>query len=327
VRNPLPLVWSKASSPLATVALALVFLAAATWVLVQQLQATTVAAIQQAVLAQPSGRIVLSLGLTAVSSTCLALYDYFAMRIVAPGVVRPLQAFFAGFAANAISNTLGFHVVTASAVRYRIYRRAGMTMTDVLRVISLSGLAIGLSYAAALAVALLVSPLGGLPDHITAPEAILAGIALVVLLTGLLLWLSRAPRSAAVANLRIDFPGGGIAAAQLGIGVIEMTASVAALFVLIPSNVAPPFIPFAIAVVIATAVGVISHTPGAIGVFEATTLLLMQGRTGPSVLAALLIYRIIYNIVPFVLAVAAFGIHEIASRPRRSVNEDRFKSE
>lgn len=49
-------------------------------------------------------------------------------------------ALLAGATANAIGNTLGFHVVTGSAVRARIYLRHGLTRTEVVRVVSLSSM-------------------------------------------------------------------------------------------------------------------------------------------------------------------------------------------
>jgi uncharacterized membrane protein YbhN (UPF0104 family) len=283
-------------------------LAASIWVLWGQLHTTTLEAIGVAIVAQPPSHLLLSLAFTALSFASQALYDLFAVRVAAPGAASPARALFAGFAANAIANTLGFHVVTASAVRYRIYGRAGMSLADVLRVISLSSLAIGLSYVAALAFAFLLGPLAGRPAGISGLQSLAIGLALAGCLTLLIAWLSYSPRSAMIARFKIDFPGARLAAIQLAIGVVEMGASVAALYVLIPS--APPFAPFAIAIVVATALGVLSHAPGAVGVFEASTILLLGGKGGAPLLAALLVYRVTYNLIPFVCAVSALGLHE-----------------
>ena len=302
---------AKLTSPAATLLIAASFLTISFWVLAEQLRTTTPGAIWQAAVAQPWNHIALSLAFTGVSFACQALYDFFAVRVVAPGTMNPARPLFAGFAANAIANTLGFHVITASAVRYRIYSRAGLAIGDVLRVISLSSLAIGLSYVAVLAVAFLLAPVAGHPAHISTPQSFAIGLVLAATLIGLVTWLSGAHRSASIARFKIEFPGAWIAAIQLVIGVVEMGAAIGALYVLIP--MAPPFVPFTIAVVIAVAVGVVSHTPGAVGVFEATTILLLGGESGPALFAALLVYRVIYNIVPFAVAAAAMGLYEVAT--------------
>ncbi len=53
--------------------------------------------------------------------------------------------------------------------------------------------------------------------------------------------------------------------------------------------------------------GVVSHAPGGIGVFEASMTAILAGRGRPDLLAALLLFRLLYNLLPFALAVLVLG--------------------
>ncbi|MBE0599318.1 MAG: flippase-like domain-containing protein, partial [Desulfuromonadales bacterium] len=58
----------------------------------------------------------------------------------------------------------------------------------------------------------------------------------------------------------------------------------------------------------------LSHVPGGLGVFEAVILLLLPQLPPPALFSALLVYRGIYFLLPFVLAVLLFGMQELRRR-------------
>jgi uncharacterized membrane protein YbhN (UPF0104 family) len=62
--------------------------------------------------------------------------------------------------------------------------------------------------------------------------------------------------------------------------------------------------------------GVASHSPGGLGVFEATILLALSSYPREPVLGALLLYRLCYYFLPFVVALAMLGAYEILNRLR-----------
>ena len=62
---------------------------------------------------------------------------------------------------------------------------------------------------------------------------------------------------------------------------------------------------------IAIAVGVISTVPGGVGVFESMMLVLLPTVARDGLLGALLAYRAIYYLLPFAIALALLGSHEI----------------
>ncbi|HEY2256354.1 MAG TPA: bifunctional lysylphosphatidylglycerol flippase/synthetase MprF, partial [Variovorax sp.] len=147
------------------------------------------------------------------------------------------------------------------------------------------------------------------------PAAVLrvgAGAALVAIAAFLLLCVRhRAVNLGARYTLRL--PTVGLALRQLVISALELGASAAALWFLLPADriPLPTFVTF-YAIAIATAI--VSHVPGGVGVFEAV-MLVVSGEHVPTdaMLGALLLYRGIYYILPLLVAAATAMTYELHS--------------
>lgn len=298
----------------AAVAAVAAILAGAIWILFRQFRAISLHAVYAALAGQPASHIALSLLFTAISFAALASYDVFASRIVAPGRVSSGCAILAGASANAVGNMLGFHAVTASAVRYRLYRQAGLGLDDVARIVSLSGAAIGLAFATMLAIALIAAPLLHPSAGPSDLRSLAGGLAIAAALALLVAWLSRSTRTVGIARFRITLPPARLAALQMAIGAVEMSAAIGALYILLPADLAPSFATFCVGMTIALVLGVAGHTPGGLGVFEVAIVSVLGGGERADLLAALLLYRLFYYAVPFAVSLAALGVFEMANR-------------
>ena len=289
----------------AGVVLALVLAAAALGFVLRGL---SLAELKSALLHQGAGRVVACLALTAASFACLALYDLVGVHVAAPGRVRARLALLAGAAGAAIANTLGFHAVSGSAVRAHLYLPAGLAGTEVARIVSMTWLSLVAGNMTMLAGAELVEAATGRDP---AWHAAL-GLGLESLLLLWLWWLSRGPREIAFGRWRLPLPPASVAVALMLLGAVESGTAVGALYVLLPADLAPPFDVFAIGCIASVILGVIAHTPGGLGVFEAGMTAILAGRGRADLVAALLLYRLIYNLLPFVLAVLALGVRAMA---------------
>jgi len=271
------------------------------WVLYAQFGGLSLSGLRSAFEAQSAMRVVAALGLTALSFAALASYDIFGVGAVAPRRVPARVALLAGATANAISHTLGFHAVTGSLVRTQIYLRHGLNRTEVIRIVSLSWLALGLGLLAMLAASEFAHSFTtiGRPASQSAAFGITAGLSAFVL------WLRGERREVRCLGFRQPLPTARAALLQMTIGTVESAAAIGALYVLVPSDLAPPFSAFAVGCIAAMAVGVVVHVPGGIGVFEAGMTALLSGAGRADLLAALLVYRVVYNLLPFAVSVAA----------------------
>ena len=63
--------------------------------------------------------------------------------------------------------------------------------------------------------------------------------------------------------------------------------------------------------VAATLLGFASHAPGGLGVFDAAMLVALWQFDKEDLLAGLLLFRLLYYIMPFALALAILGVREL----------------
>jgi uncharacterized membrane protein YbhN (UPF0104 family) len=257
-------------------------------------------------------RIHLSVLATIISFLGLAAYDVFAVRVAARGRMPLWSAAFAGLTGSAVSNTMGFHILTGGAVRYRIFKRWDLSLGDISRITALSMAGIGLGYIALITVALFFKPFGPsfFPDwmNVAAPYA---GIALLIGEAFFLWWLSGGNRRVVIHRWVVPFPNATSAWQQMVVGFFEMGAAMMALYVLVPSDLLPSLAGFSMIYIGAIFLGILSHAPGGVGVFEAGIMVSLAAKGRADMVAALLVYRAIYNLAPFVLGVIALALREL----------------
>lgn len=297
-------------------------LSVAAWLMHRYLSQITWHAFAVAWMQLPASRIAGSVLAAAVSYAMLAVFEMQAAALTVPGRLSMRRAAFAGVVSNALANTLGFHALTASAVRFRIYRAAGLSAGDTARIVGVAGLGVGLGFAVVITGALCWEP------AITRGWGRIPGLVLLAALGAMVFWLGGQPRSVRIFGWTLVFPDARTAALQMLIGGVEMSAAIAALYILLPASIAPPFVDFLPIYVGAVLAGLISHAPGGLGVFETIMLASFTQAQRPDLLAAMLCYRLTYSLLPFVLgslALAAFeGRQRWLGRPnsRRSAQFD-----
>ena len=299
----------KAAERAIPILLATAIFSSTVWVLVQYFRTVPLARLERAILTVPTHKLWASITLTTISFAVLGAYDVLAARVVVPGRVPARLAWFAGATGNAMANTLGFHVVTGAAARYRVYRSAGVGVSDMAQIISLSWATLGFGLLTTVACALLIQSGASLASRFI-------GIAIFGSLIALLLWRRDGAKAIRIFRVSLSLPSTTVAAMQMVLGALEMTAAIGALYVLMP-NVGVTFVAFSLAYIGAVLLGIVSHSPGGIGVFEAAMVSLVGNQNRADVLAALLLYRLIYNLLPFAIAVCSLGLFEILRRGRQ----------
>jgi uncharacterized membrane protein YbhN (UPF0104 family) len=150
------------------------------------------------------------------------------------------------------------------------------------------------------------------------------GLALLLALATGLIWLSRKPRTLTIGSWTLGFPSARTASLQMLVGAIEMLAAILALYVLLPAGIAPPFIDFLPIYVGAVVAGIVSHSPGGLGVFETIMLAFFPAEARAALLAAMLCYRLIYSLLPFTLSCLALGVFEMGQRRRKAQGRHQF---
>jgi len=109
---------------------------------------------------------------------------------------------------------------------------------------------------------------------------------------------------------RVDLPGGLSTLVQIGIAVADLGCSSVAMWSLMPAAGGESYFTIAAAFVAATLLGFASHAPGSLGVFDAAMLVALPDVGKDGLVAALIIYRVIYFMIPFVIALVIMAYWE-----------------
>jgi uncharacterized membrane protein YbhN (UPF0104 family) len=83
------------------------------------------------------------------------------------------------------------------------------------------------------------------------------------------------------------------------------------MYMLLPAEPNIGFVTLAVVFVSATLLGFASHAPGGLGVFDAAMLVALWQFDKEQVLAGLLLFRVLYYLVPFAIALVILGSREI----------------
>ncbi|TQV63354.1 MAG: bifunctional lysylphosphatidylglycerol flippase/synthetase MprF [Halothiobacillaceae bacterium] len=266
----------------------------------------------------PQGSLLLSVLFMALSFMFMIGYDASALRYI--GKRLPFRTVaLASFTGYAFSNTIGMALVSGTSVRYRIYVAAGLDGMDVAKIAAFCALAFGLGAHIVAAAGLALAP-DLLAESLDMSAGVLRGAGLVGLGLALaaLVWLIPRPRVLKLWTWRIALPGWRLSLTQLGITVLDILFSVACLYVLLPAD-SVPFGTLVLVFVLAAAAGVASHVPAGLGVFEAVMLTALHDHVPVAQLtAALVMFRIIYYLLPLVLASGLLVWRELkgAAAPR-----------
>ncbi|MDQ0390765.1 bifunctional lysylphosphatidylglycerol flippase/synthetase MprF [Labrys monachus] len=302
--------WSKAG-----LVVGLMLFVVASLVLYDMLEDLTWAEVSDALSRIAWHQVILAFGATALSYTALIGYDLLALRHVGARQVPLAAVAFTSFVSQAFTFTLGFGVLTGGAVRWRIYQGYGLKPGQILGVGALTTLTFWLGIASVAAACLLFQPSALAPiDDLPPSLNLLVGIAV---LAGVAAWMVIAairPRVATFGDWTMPLPGPQATLGAILVGLLDTCAAAAALWLILPAGPDAGFLSFLIVFAVATVLGVISHVPGGVGIFEATLLLAQPQIPRADMVGSLLLFRLVYYAVPFAIACLMLGLYEARQR-------------
>jgi uncharacterized membrane protein YbhN (UPF0104 family) len=119
------------------------------------------------------------------------------------------------------------------------------------------------------------------------------------------------PRAVGRSDWEVTLPGGPLTLLQITIGIVDLACCALAMYVLLPDDPHIDFIKLAVIFVSATLLGFASHSPGGLGVFDAAMLVALIEFDKEELLAGLLLFRLLYYVVPFALSLMILGLREL----------------
>jgi uncharacterized membrane protein YbhN (UPF0104 family) len=257
-----------------------------------------------------TSRIAMAAMLVVVSYVGLTFYDLLALRTIGHPEVPYRIAALASFTSYPIAHGIGAVSLISPVIRYRIYSFHGLSAFNVVNICFLTGLTYWLGNLTALGIGLFFAPDAiSLVDFLSPKVNQWIAAALLLGVGSFLIW-CWFPRDIGTRRWPVRLPSGPLVLLQIVIGVFELGAAAMAMYVLIPAGPNIGIFPITAVFIAATLLGFASHTPAGIGVFDATFLIgLGEGDKEPLV-AALLMFRLMYHFLPFIFALSLFGIVE-----------------
>jgi glycosyltransferase 2 family protein len=260
----------------------------------------------------PFTTILLAGFLVACGYLTLTLYDLFALRTIGKHHVPYRIAALAGFTSYSIGHNVGVTVLTGGAVRYRVYSTWGLTLIDVAKICFIAGLTFWLGNATVLGLGIAVAPAAAsaidqLPPWLNRTVACIT----LVTLAAYVAWVWHKPRVIGRDNWEVTLPGGPLTLVQILIGILDLACCALAMYVLLPDEPHIAFVTVAVIFVTATLLGFASAAPGGLGVFDAAMFVALWQYDRENLLAGLLLFRLLYYVIPFMLALAILGTREL----------------
>jgi phosphatidylglycerol lysyltransferase len=257
--------------------------------------------------------------LSAIGSYLMLIcYEWSAARYA--GVkLKPAIIVLGGICASAIGNAIGLSALSGGAVRCRLYFKQGLTTIDVARMSIFVTLSLGFTLPLLAAITALIHPKNTmLALHLSANSVWIIACS-VICFYGVLFIFLQNNRLAEKPNNNtqlyqlfrwsIRLPNLRLASYQFIITLFDAILAGAVLYFLLPKH--PDFATFIMIYILALVAGVLSHVPGGVGVFEAIMLAAFSSEINiASLTVALIIYRIIYILIPLILAAILLLINE-----------------
>jgi glycosyltransferase 2 family protein len=295
------------------VALSLLIIALAITHLVRTLKGVDTAVVLVALTEITPHRIALA-ALCVVGAFCtLTFYDFFALRTIGRNHVPYRIAAMSSFTSYTIGHNIGATVFTGGAIRFRIYSDYGLTAIDVAKICFLSGLTFWLGNLFVLGIGMTWHPWAAsymdlLPDEMNR----LIGIGCLAAIAAYFVWLltGEKRRELGQNGWKIVLPSAKLTLLQVLIGVVDLGFCAMAMYFLMPMHPYIDFVSLAVVFIMATLLGFASHAPGSIGVFDAAMLVALPQFGKEELLATLVVFRILYFIIPFCISISIMGLRE-----------------
>lgn len=255
-------------------------------------------------------KILLAVLLTLVSYLLLTLYDYLAIRELKSPLsyqqVAPVS-----FLAFTFSNTIGFSLLTGTSIRYKFYSELGLSGNNITQVVLACSVTFFLGLFFICGLALINFPAEQLSDlplptwffSLNRVIGILMLLGVISYFVFSLMW----KRSIHFRGFELAPPIFSLSLKQFLVSSIDWIVVGTLFYSLLPEVDGLSYLQVLSIFFVANAIGVLAHVPGGIGVFETVvTVTLSQYLPAEQILSSVIIYRLMYYIVPFVLALMYF---------------------
>jgi phosphatidylglycerol lysyltransferase len=264
----------------------------------------------------PISKLLIALGFVILNYGILSLYEIAGFKYI-KNTLSPIKIAFTSFIAFAFSNNVGFYSISGGAVRFRLYSSWGLSNFEITKLITFSsGLAFWLGLSTICGIVFLLEPIP-LPTFLNLPSIPLQFLGVLFLLVPLTFCLFTIIRKRPLKlfNWEFEIPSLALSISLMATVCLDWIFFSSVLYTLLPIQHLITFPHFLSLFLTAQLIGLISHVPGGLGVFETVFLTLLPPQIErPVALGAILIFRAIYYLLPLAVASIFLAVHEILNK-------------
>lgn len=281
------------------------------WLLARELRGMSWVELWQSFHAIPLRNWMLVVGCTLGCYTVLGLYDVLALRHLR----RKLNFGFVlatSLTTYAIAHNIGASALSGAVIRYRAYSNKGLSGAEVGMVVTFCSLTFALGVMLLLGIDFLLTPTLEQRFAQFLPPALLHWVALGLLLPIVLYLLGSilSPPPLRIRGFVLTYPRPAIALLQLAVAPIEILFAAGILYFALPGDGNPGYWVVMAVFVTAFSLALLSHAPGGLGVFELAVLTALPEFQPEVVLAALLVFRFFYLLIPLAAGLVMIALFE-----------------
>ena len=288
------------------------------WLLFRELRGLSLGEIEGAFAAIPASRWGLAVLSTLVAYLALAWYDRIALLHLGFKLSwRFISA--VSFTTYALSHNIGMSMFSGAMVRYRAYSTKGLTVADVGVLVAFCSFTFALGTMLLGGFVLLYEP--EIVERLFNVAPVLARLMGAAMLSVVALYIGGAAlhlRPLTVGTFKLVYPRLPIALRQLLAGPLELMGAAGIIWCALPADHNPGFLIVLGVFLGSFSAALLSHAPGGLGVLELVFVNALPDAPRADVIAALLVFRLLYFVVPLllgILAVVAFERSRILHRP------------
>ncbi|BAZ45622.1 hypothetical protein NIES4102_26480 [Chondrocystis sp. NIES-4102] len=263
----------------------------------------------------PRRDIFLAIALTGLNYLLLTGYDTLAIRYLNQ-VLSYRRTALVSLISYAISNSVGFALLSGSAIRYRFYASWGFSAAKIAQIIAFCNLSFWLGLFAVGGIVFAIIPIT-IPPQFNSLFATArpVGFIFLAIIIVYLLWSKFNQHPLKIRNWVIPHLSFKNAIAQIMLTSGDWILAAGVLYVLLPTPKHFSFFGFFGIYLLGQIAGIISNVPGGLGVFETVLILLLSPTiTSHQLLGALLAYRGIYYFLPLGVSIFILGLYEFKQR-------------
>ena len=269
----------------------------------------------------PTLGLVAAVGLTAISYLVLVGYDLLAIAFVKERL--PLwKIALASFIGYAFSYNFGA-TLTGGPIRYRLYAGWKLPMVKIVELLVILGLTFWFGLFFLAGILFLIHPLELPPDllamfqkhgiNLPVDDFRFLGVILLTISMGYLGLSALFKGRVKIWRWVIPVPPFRLTVYQYVIATVDFLIASAVLYVLLPSMSGVDMIVVTGVYILAYVAEVLSHVPGGWGVFDVVIVKLLPGNSA-TIIAAVILFRVIYRLVPVMVAAVLLLANELALR-------------